>query len=241
MALRVAIVGPTGYTGLQLIDLLLRHPTARITYLASAREELPDIREEFPQLLGRLDADPAQCRPIDPEAMARAADVAMLALPHRAAMIHVPRLLDAGLRVIDLSADYRLADPDLYERVYDSPHSDRGNLPEAVYGLTEINRPHLPGAMLVANPGCYPTATALGVAPLVTHSLVQIDRIIINAASSPTGAGRKPSQQLHFAELNESFQPYGKIGGHRHQPEIEQAFSGKIPDGLLARWDFLRE
>ncbi len=233
--IRVAIVGPTGYTGLWLIDLLARHPLATVTYLASHRDELPDIRDEFPRLLGRI-ADPvAVCRPIDPEVMAEEADVAFLALPHRAAMAYAPKLLDAGLRVIDLSADYRLADPSLYEAVYQTPHEDPTNLADAVYGLPELYRDQLPGAMLVANPGCYPTAAALGITPLLTHSLIDPQRIIINAASGVTGAGRKPSQKLHFPEVNDGFGAYGQIGAHRHQPEIEQTLSAQAghPVGVL--------
>ncbi len=225
MSIKAAIVGPTGYTGVHLIDILLRHPSAELTYLASHREELPDIRDEFPILLGRLDDHLAQCRPIDAGAIADQADVVFLALPHRAAMSYAPKLLDAGLRVIDLSADYRLANPSLYEQVYDQPHTDTENLDEAVYGLPELNRDQLPGAMLVANPGCYPTAAALAVAPLLSHSLIKHDPIIINAASGTTGAGKKPNDLLHFPNQNESYLPYGVIGGHRHQPEIEQTLS----------------
>ncbi len=225
MAVRAAIIGPTGYTGYYLIDLLLRHTDAELCYLGSHREALPDIREHFPQFLGRLEDEVAVCRPIDPERIAESADVAFLALPHRAAMSYAPRLLDSGLRVIDLSADYRLKDPDLYSRVYDHPHDDTENLGLAVYGLPELYRDHLPGAMLIANPGCYPTTTVLGIAPLLSHSLVKTERIIVNAASGVTGAGRKPASHLHFPEQNESFFAYGAIGGHRHQPEIEQVLS----------------
>ncbi len=225
MSIKAAIVGPTGYTGYYLIDILLRHPEAELTYLASHREQLPDIREVFPALLGRIEEDVAQCRPIEPGALAEEADVVFLALPHKAAMSYAPALLDAGLRVIDLSADYRLADPDLYERVYQQPHDDRDNLTEAVYGLPELNRDQLPGAMLVANPGCYPTAAALAIAPLLSHSLIAHSSIIINAASGTTGAGKSPSDLLHFPNQNESYLAYGKIGGHRHQPEIEQTLS----------------
>jgi len=230
MSIRCAIVGPTGYTGLYLIQLLARHPEAEVTYLASHRQQLPDITEEFPQLLGVLPREIARCQPINAEAIAREADVAFLALPHRAAMAYTPRLLDAGVRVIDLSADYRLKDPLLYEKTYEQPHTDTVNLKEAVYGLPEIYRRQLAGAMLVANPGCYPTAAALGIGPLLVSNLVCIDHILINAASGVTGAGRKPSANLHFAEANEGYTAYGRIGGHRHQPEIEQtltAISGK--------------
>ncbi|MEM1446486.1 MAG: N-acetyl-gamma-glutamyl-phosphate reductase [Planctomycetota bacterium] len=221
-AVRVAIVGPTGFTGAILVERLFRHPAANVTYLASHRQELPDLRDEFPRLTGLLDDDVAQCRPIDPEAIADAADVAFLALPHTAAMAYAPQLLDAGLRVIDLSADYRLHDPSHYETVYATPHEDPANLEHAVYGLPELFRDDLPAARLVANPGCYPTAAALGIAPLLTHALVKPDPITIVAASGTSGAGRAAKPATHFLSVNEAFGPYGTIGGHRHQPEIAQ-------------------
>lgn len=222
MSIRTAIVGPTGYTGLHLIELLLRHPGAELSYLASHRDELPDMTDEFGQLLGRLPRDIAQCRPIDVDALADEADVMFLCLPHRAAMEYVPQLLDAGLRVIDLSADYRIANADVYEKVYQVPHTDRTNLGDAVYGLPELFRDELPGAMLVANPGCYPTAAALAITPLLQRSLVKAEGIIINASSGVTGAGRKPAPAFHFPEVFGGYMPYGTIGAHRHQCEIEQ-------------------
>jgi len=222
MSVSVAIVGPTGYTGSWLIELLARHPEANVVYLASHREELPDIRQEFPRLTGLIDPDVALCKPIDPEAIAEVADVVFLGLPHKAAMAYAGPLLDAGLRVIDLSADYRLSDADLYEKVYDTPHTDRDNLAQAVYGLPELFRRDLPGAMLVANPGCYPTAAILGISPLLSHSLVQSEGIVINAASGTTGAGRAAKPALHYAHVNEGFTAYGQIGAHRHGTEIAQ-------------------
>ena len=221
MSVRAAIVGPTGYTGLWLIELLLRHPQASVTYLASHRQELPNIAEEFPRLRGRCELE---CRPIDPAAIAREADVAFLGLPHKAAMQYVHPLLEAGLKVVDLSADYRLRDAELYEQVYKEPHADRANLAKAVYGLPELFRPQISGAQLVANPGCYPTAAALGVAPLLQRSLVKHQNIVINAASGVTGAGRAAKAHLHYPELNESFYAYA-CGDHRHQPEIEQTLT----------------
>ncbi len=225
MSIRAAIVGPTGYTGLHLIELLSRHPLAEPTYLASHRDELPDIRDEFPKLSGVVDPAIAPCRAIDPEAVADAADVAFLCLPHRASFDYVPALLDAGLRVIDLSADYRLRDPALYQATYGHPHGDTQNLPDAVYGLPELFRTQLPGAILVANPGCYPTAAALAIAPLLAARLIDPTDIIINAASGVTGAGRKATQHLHFPEHSNAFMAYGQIGGHRHAPEIGQTLS----------------
>ncbi|MFN3166879.1 MAG: N-acetyl-gamma-glutamyl-phosphate reductase [Phycisphaeraceae bacterium] len=222
---RAAIIGCTGYTGYDLVNLLLRHPRAELTYLASHRDQLPDLRDEFPQLAGRLDPDVAHTRPIDFDAIAEEADVAFLGLPHKAAMAYAPKLLDAGLRVIDLSADYRLSSQSLYEQVYGVAHEDPDNLADAVYGIPELFRKDLPGATLVANPGCYPTAAALAVAPLLSHSLVKTDRIVINAASGVTGAGRSPKPSLHFPEVNQGYAAYGEIGGHRHQPEIAQTLS----------------
>ena len=234
MSIRAAIVGPTGYTGLYLIELLSRHPQADVTYLASHREELPDIREEFPRLTGVVDPGVAECRPIDAEAMAEEADVVFLCLPHRAAFDYVPDFLDAGLRVIDLSADYRLSDPAVYEATYQHPHGDTANLPDAVYGLPELFRGELPGAMLVANPGCYPTAAALAISPLLSHGLVEPTSILINAASGVTGAGRKVAQHLHFAEQSGAYMAYGQIGGHRHSPEIGQTLSRVAGRGVSA-------
>ncbi len=223
MSIRVAIIGPTSYTALYLMLWLARHPAARITYLASHRNDQPDVFAEFPQLVGRLPRDLVSL-PIDPAAMAQAADVAFLCVPHVAAMQYAPLLLNAGLRVIDLSADYRLHDADLYKRVYEHDHTDPGNLSRAVYGLPEFFAEQIKGAQLVANPGCYPTAATLAIAPLLARSMVKPTGIIINAASGITGAGRAAKAHLHFPEMNESFLAYN-IGLHRHQPEIEQTLT----------------
>ncbi len=237
MTIRCAIVGPTGYTGFHLIDLLLRHPEAELTYLASHRDELPDIRAEFPSLSGRLDKATAMCKPIDPDAIAEAADVAFLALPHRAAMAYAPQFVSRGMKVIDLSADYRLQDPSLYEEVYDTPHEDPETLISSVYGLPELFRGDVRSSTkLIANPGCYPTASALALAPLIEYDLIDPESIFISAASGASGAGRSAGSNTHFPELNESFYAYGRIGGHRHQPEIAQSLStiaGRPVDALF--------
>lgn len=225
MKLRAAIIGPTGLTGFYLAKLLHWHPAATLAYLGSHRDELPDLRDEFPSLRGMIDSDVAQCRPIDATRIAECCDVAFLGLPHKASMAQVPALLDAGVRVIDLSADYRLTDGDLYESVYQTTHDDRANLANAVYGLPELFRADLPGAMLVANPGCYPTAAALAIAPLLSHALVKPAPITIFAASGTSGAGRAAKPATSFLSINEAFGPYGQIGGHRHQPEIAQTLT----------------
>lgn len=218
----VAIVGPTSYTGLFLIRWLHRHPQAKVTYLASQRDQLPHIAEEFPQLRGVCDL---QCRPIDPAAIADEAEVVFTCLPHVAAMQHVPPLLDAGLRVIDLSGDYRLKDAAVYERYYKHAHTDAGRLAEAVYGLPEFFADDIAGADLVSNPGCYPTAAALAIAPLLKAGLVKPTGIVVNAATGVTGGGRRPSEAFHFPEANEAFGPYNVPGFHRHQPEMEQTIA----------------
>ena len=224
MSIRVAIVGPTGYTALWLVKLLARHAQAEVTYLASHREQLPHIVEEFPELLGVCDL---QCRPIDAAAMADEADLAFVCLPHMAAMAYVPQLLEAGLRVIDLSADYRLSNARLYEQIYKAAHTDPANLGQAIYGLPEINEGRIREAKLVANPGCYPTAAALGAGPLLARSLVKPEGIVINAASGVSGAGRSAKPHLHYPEMNESFLAYGiDAGPHRHQAEIAQTLTG---------------
>ena len=199
-----------------------------MTYLASGREEATDIRQVFPRLESVVSPSVALCRPINATYIANEADVVFVAVPHGVAMTYVPKLLDAGLYVIDLSADYRLQDAQLYQEVYGHPHTDPAHLAEAVYGLPELYRDKLPGARLVANPGCYPTAATLALAPLLAKGLIKPHAIMINAASGVSGAGRKPMMNLMFTERNGGFGPYGQIGGHRHQPEIEQTLSNVV-------------
>lgn len=226
-----AILGPTGYTGLELIEIIARHPRMRIEYLASARTPAPRIDAEFPRLLRRLGVESAvrggatgACEAIDPDRIAErcAGGVAFLCLPHEAAMEHAPALLERRLRVVDLSAAYRLRDTGVYQAAYGHPHTDAKNLENAVYGLTEWARDAVRSARLVANPGCYPTVAALALIPLLRLGLIRWDSIVINAASGVSGAGRAPKPNLHFVEAHESFSAYG-IGVHRHQPEIAQS------------------
>lgn len=218
----VAILGPTGYTGLELIEIIARHPAMRIAYLASAREKAPRIDVEFPRLVGRLGqgVEPT-CEPIDHDAIAKRCKLAFLCLPHEAAMTCTPQLLSRGIKVVDLSAAYRLRDARVYERAYGHHHTDQANLERAVYGLTEIARAQLPSASLCANPGCYPTAAALALLPLLKAGVIEPDSIVINAASGVSGAGREPKAHTTLVEAGENFSAYG-IGVHRHQPEINQ-------------------
>jgi N-acetyl-gamma-glutamyl-phosphate reductase len=223
-AVPVAILGPTGYTGLELIELLVNHPSMRVAYLASARVPAPRIDDEFPRLRGRLEHGVAECRPIDHDAIAKAARLAFLCLPHEAAMEHAPPLLARGVKVVDLSAAYRIKDTAVYEKAYGHHHSDPKGLEKAVYGLTEWNRDAVRKAELCANPGCYPTAAALALIPLLRAALIRPESIVINAASGVSGGGRTPKLSFHFPEANENYSAYN-VGVHRHQPEIAQSLA----------------
>jgi N-acetyl-gamma-glutamyl-phosphate reductase len=154
------------------------------------------------------------------------ADVALCCLPHKVSMGFVPKLLDAGLKVIDFSADYRLKDTVIYEKFYKVKHTDTVNLAKAVYGLPELFREEIKGVDLVANPGCYPTGALLAVAPLLKEGLIETDSIIVNAVTGASGAGKNPSSKFHFPNMNENLFAYG-IGSHRHAPEMEQ-IAGQI-------------
>jgi len=217
----VALFGVTGYTGLELIEILLRHGHVELTYLASRREELPIVSDVFPRLRGRCDL---QTRPIDLDTVAETAEVALLALPHVVSKQYVPGLLQRGLTVLDLSADYRLKDTGIYQEYYGEPHTDAANLEHAVYGLPELYGDTLPGARLVAVPGCYPTSAILAVAPLVGGDWPLLGEITVDAKTGVSGGGRSPKLAFHYPEANESVKPYS-VGVHRHQPEMEQVLS----------------
>ncbi len=225
--LRVAIIGATAYTSRETIRLLLQHDQAEITALCSRREPQPHIAEVFPDLAGRLDM---VCEPIDPAALKGRADVAMLCLPNGLAMQLVPDLLAAGLRVIDFSADYRLKEPAEYAQWYNKEHTDLENLRHAVYGLPELHRERIRTASLVANPGCYPTSAALGIAPLLKSGLIEPQDLIVDAASGISGAGREPRPEHHFPERHENFEAYN-VGTHRHMVEIERTLDGYVRGG----------
>lgn len=220
MATKVAIIGVTGYNGLELLRILLRHGEAEIVYLGTRATDKPAISSVHPSLLKLCDM-PAET--IDPDVIAKRADVCFLGVPHTAAMAHVPGLLDRGLRVIDHSADYRLKDTLVYREWYKSEHTDADNLAKAVYGLPEIYAEEIAKADLVANPGCYATAVILGAWPLIRAGLVEPD-FIADAKSGVTGAGKNLTATTHFPEANESVLPY-KVGAHQHAPEMVQVLS----------------
>jgi N-acetyl-gamma-glutamyl-phosphate reductase len=218
--IRVAIIGARGYTGVEAIEILLRHSEAEVTYLTAQVDEPEHITETFGQLRGRLDM---MVEPLDLEKLSEKADVALCCLPHKVSMQFVPKLLDAGLKVVDLSADYRIKNVDVYEKYY-QPHTDQENLDHAVYGLPELFRDQIKGAELVANPGCFPTGSTLSIAPLLKAGLIDPTDIIINSVSGVSGAGKTPSPAFHFPNMNENLFAYG-IGVHRHTPEIQQLTS----------------
>lgn len=217
---RVAIIGATGYTGLEAIEILLRHSDAELMYLTALAEECGHVEDIFGKLKGRCDM---QIEPLDMNKLSQKADVALCCLPHKVSMSFVPRLLDAGVKVIDFSADYRIRDVTLYQEFYQE-HTDQENLASAVYGLPELFREQIKGANLIANPGCFPTGASLAVAPLLKNKLIETDSIIVNSVTGASGAGKNPSSVFHFPNMNENLFAYG-IGVHRHMPEIEQVTS----------------
>lgn len=214
----VAVAGASGYTGGELLRLLLGHPRVKIAAVTSEKSAGSPVAASFPHLASVLSLS---FEALAPEKIAKRADVIFLALPHTKSLEPVAACLAAGKRVVDLSADYRLKDPALYETWYQAPHAHRDLLREAVYGLPELHRDAIKAARLVASPGCYPTAAILQLAPLVAKGVVLPDTVVIDAKSGVSGAGRSPALPYHFPEAHESLEAY-KVGQHRHIPEIEQ-------------------
>lgn len=219
---KVAILGASGYGALELIKILLRHPSAEIVAVTSRDPGEPHIAEVHPSLISRLDL---RCEPFNPDALVeKGVECAFLGLPHRASMEAAAPLIERGIKVIDLSADYRLRDPNVYAEWYGESHVDTENLKHAVYGLPELYGEEIPSARLIANPGCYPTSAILGLAPLLSGEYVETTSIVIDSKSGVSGAGRTPKLMTHFPECNESVSAYN-VGRHRHTPEIEQILS----------------
>lgn len=219
--INVGIIGATGYAGEELINILLRHPTVRITKISAKIGQPQKICDIFPQFKDRIELI---CKEPDLKEIAGACELVFLALPHTVSMAIAPSLLKLGKKVIDLSADYRLKDSKVYEKFYHTIHKDKLHILEAVYGLPELYRSKIKNARLVANPGCYPTPAILALAPIVTLNLVQLNSIIIDAKSGVTGAGRKITEEFLFSEINEDFKAY-KVNVHQHSPEINQVLS----------------
>ncbi len=219
--LKTAVIGSSGYAGGELLRILLGHPHVAVTAVTSEKSAGRPIASLFPHLLNVTDL---VCEAFDPSAIAKKADFAFLALPHVTAQGAAYELHKLGLKVVDLSADYRLSDPALYETWYEHCHQYPELLKQAVYGLPELHRQEIRKAALIANPGCYPTSAILGLAPLVKKRMTDPASIVIDSKSGVSGAGRSPSLAHHFPEVNEGLMAY-KIGTHRHTPEIEQEIS----------------
>ncbi len=215
---RVGILGATGYTAVELIKILLRHDGAEIVALTSRQEGNPHVAAVHPQLAGRLDM---HLEDLEPSQVAARCDCVFSCLPHGASASVVRQLIDAGKRVIDFSADYRLTDIDVYAEWYGQKHVDPQHVSQAVYGLPEIYGERIPEAQLIANPGCYPTSAILAIAPLLKAGLIQPQGIIVDSKSGVSGAGRTPKLTTHYPECNESIVAYN-VGRHRHTPEIDQ-------------------
>lgn len=219
--LKVAVVGAAGYAGIEAVRLILGHPEMELVAATSDSEKGVALAELYPALAGLTDL---RFSAHSDGHIGRNADLAFLAVPHTAALGIAPDLLAAGCRVIDLSADYRLHDAAIYSDWYDAVHTSPFLLEEAIYGLVEFNRAFLPDARLVAAPGCYPTASGLAAIPALECGIARGGRIIVDAKSGVSGAGRGANATTHYCSAAESVKPY-KVASHRHTPEIEQIFS----------------
>ncbi|MHA7967347.1 N-acetyl-gamma-glutamyl-phosphate reductase [Paenibacillus sp. CAU 1782] len=218
---KVAIVGSTGYGGVELIRLLASHPLAEVTSVISSSSAGTPITEGYPHLIGITEE---LLDDVEPASIKAKADVVFLATPAGVASKLAPELLEAGLKIIDLSGDFRLKQPAVYEQWYRKPAADEAFLKKAVFGLAEIYGENVKGADFISNPGCYPTATLLGLVPAVKAGLIDPATIIIDAKSGVSGAGRGASLGTHYSELNENFKAY-KLNQHQHIPEIEMVLS----------------
>jgi N-acetyl-gamma-glutamyl-phosphate reductase len=223
--IRVAVAGASGYMGAELLRLLLTHPRVTLAGVTSERLAGEPLAQSYPHLRGLSELT---FHELDTSWLAEVADVVFLALPHMESQRAVPVLRARGRRIVDLSADYRLRDPQDYVTWYKAPHIDPAGLAEAVYGLPELHRKTIAGASLVASPGCYPMGAILAVAPLLKNGLARLDGIVIDGKSGVTGAGaqgRKIDPMYLYTEANENLQAYA-LASHRHTPEIEQELSG---------------
>jgi N-acetyl-gamma-glutamyl-phosphate reductase len=221
---KVAVVGASGYTGEELVRLLLRHPGADLAAITSRQFAGKTLAENFPRLAHHATARTLCFSDFQPAQLAKLADVIFLALPHGVAIDFAGPLLEAGAKVIDLSADFRVRNPEVYKEFYTHEHRASDLLSKAIYGLPEIQRDKIRNARLVACPGCYPTSILLPVIPLLREKLIEPGDIIANSLSSVSGAGRKAEVDYLFVECNESVRPYG-VPKHRHLAEIEQELS----------------
>jgi len=218
--IKAGIVGISGYSGMTTLDLLLKHPEVRVTYV-SANNTTGKVTDIWPQFKGKIRL---MCQKFDLKKAVELCDVIFLAVPHTISMELAPALLKAGKKVIDLSGDYRLSNARDYKKWYGSAHKDCHNLKKSVYGLPELYREDIKKAKLIANPGCYPTAAILALAPLTAIYSELIQSVIIDAKSGVSGAGRKASVMFNYCEVNENFKAY-KVFNHQHVPEMELILS----------------
>lgn len=225
---KVSIIGATGYAGAELIRILHNHPEAEIVHLTSESHAGEPISDIYPHLKGIYDQKLISMKDMD--IIARDSDFVFIGLPHGHAMKVGIALEDTPVRIIDLGADYRFTDTDIYEAWYKVEHIHK-NAPR-VYGLAELYRDQIKGAKIIGNAGCYTTASILALAPLAKHRLIDLDTIVIDAKSGVSGAGRSPKQANHFPELFDSFKAYG-VATHRHTPEIEQAIGDLSGDKVV--------
>ncbi|WP_099156866.1 N-acetyl-gamma-glutamyl-phosphate reductase [Virgibacillus ndiopensis] len=220
--MKIAIIGATGYGGAELIRILNMHPEVSIHSIHSSSQQDKPIQKSYPHLESIVEQN---LKGIDPEKIASDVELVFTATPSGISSKLVPKLMNKGLKVIDLSGDYRLKDTSVYTKWYKKEAGDEYWLQEAVYGLTEWIEEDIAEKKLIANPGCYPTAVLLGLAPLVKNNLIDPSSIIIDAKSGVTGAGRNASTITHYPEMNDNLKIY-KVNEHQHTPEIEQVLSG---------------
>ena len=218
--IKIGIVGGTGYTGVELLRILARHPEAQLAAITSRKEAGMPVAEMFPSLRGCVDLK--FCDPKDAGLLS--CDLVFFATPNGIAMGEAQALLSAGVKVIDLAADFRIKDIAVWEKWYGMTHACPELVQEAVYGLPEVNRDAIKGARMVANPGCYPTATQLGFLPLVEAGVVDDQHLIADTKSGVSGAGRKAETHILFSEASDNFKAYG-VAGHRHLPEVRQGLA----------------
>jgi len=220
MKTRVGIIGATGYTGVELLRLLLHHPEVEVTALTSQKYAGTPIDQVFPSLMKRV---PLKCEELDVDTISRKADFIFTAVPHKTAMEVVPLFHRRGKRIVDLSADFRFRSAAVYEKWY-QPHTGADLLSESVYGLPELHREKIRNAKIVGNPGCYPTGALLGLIPLVKKGVISLENIVVDSKSGVSGAGRDVVLGSLFCEVNDGVKAY-KVFAHRHTPEIDQELS----------------
>ncbi len=224
---RVGVLGATGFTGEKLVELLIRHPGVELVYLTSRTPVPVPYAELFPRFSRIVDL---KCEQLNIEKAIKQCDLLFLSLPHTVSMKSVPYLLKAGKKVVDLSADYRFKDAETYKKYYHVTHHDKANLKQAVYGLTELYRPQIKQANLVANPGCYPTAVILGLFPLLKEGLIET-KVVVDAKSAISGAGRKAVIEHHYANVSNNLWAY-KPFIHQHAPEVLSVVKDKITKSI---------